>query len=606
MKKVLFFFTALLLCLSNSITQEALKSTEEDYYDFLSLVGTVRKPTLGYRTLSDNYWEFTEDYEEEVYEETLDNEEEYLEARPEKKDRASKKINPWKSVNLAPKKSLYGNPKVLYKLYGPEWFSSYNTEVPFGQNDGALWQGRGYNTSITAGFRLEAYGLEITFKPLITFSENKDFETMGNVYNYSWVNDPDLYYKQVSNHTDNEYLLSLQVKNTARGNVDLVQRYGDSYVKDFDWGDTEIRYTWKNLTIGAGTQSPWLGPAVLNPMLGSNNASSYPKVDIGLRRTQIKIPFLGWNLGDIEGRIWTGYLTESEYYDENSTNDHNMLNAMSASYSPSFIPGFTIGLNRIFITKWKLKNLNYLLRLFTASKSNGNVDSDEDEDQKLAFYADWQFKKIGLELYGELGIDDFTSSEETNPFHTAIYTVGLKQYIPLPFYKVFPKLCKNWDVHSMLLFEWNNFEMSQDFQLQWPYLGYYQHGAIGQGYTQKGQILGAGSGYFGNSQYLAYKIFYPRGSTTFYFHRNCPNVNFALSQAVYQASQGGIEGDWLNRMYYAHYETYFDFGIKSNFFVTKSLNIDAGIDWINVYCWRYYGNIEKGSYRFSLNVKYNL
>ena len=40
--------------------QEALKSVEEEYYDFLSLQGTVEKPTLNYRTLSDSVWNFTE------------------------------------------------------------------------------------------------------------------------------------------------------------------------------------------------------------------------------------------------------------------------------------------------------------------------------------------------------------------------------------------------------------------------------------------------------------------------------------------------------------------------------------------------------------------
>ncbi|MBR4463472.1 MAG: hypothetical protein IKS40_02525, partial [Treponema sp.] len=40
--------------------QEALKSTEEEYYDFLSLSGITRRPTLGYRTLSDSQWQFVE------------------------------------------------------------------------------------------------------------------------------------------------------------------------------------------------------------------------------------------------------------------------------------------------------------------------------------------------------------------------------------------------------------------------------------------------------------------------------------------------------------------------------------------------------------------
>ena len=54
-----FFFSSL-------FAQEALKSLEEEYYDFLSLTGVVERPTLGYRTLSDNVWKFNtvESFEE--------------------------------------------------------------------------------------------------------------------------------------------------------------------------------------------------------------------------------------------------------------------------------------------------------------------------------------------------------------------------------------------------------------------------------------------------------------------------------------------------------------------------------------------------------------
>ena len=604
MKKVILAFTCLFLFLP-VFSQEALKSIEEDYYDFLSLVGTVKKPTLGYRTLSDSFWLFTNEEEEEVYEETLEDDEEYVAERHEKKKAGSApRINPWKKNNLGRKKSLYGNPNVFIKVYGPEWFSSINSETPYGQNDGALWQGRGYNTSVTAGFRLEAYCLELTFKPMLTYSQNREFETMGLVNNYSWVKDRNLYKTQITPLTDNKELLSLDVENTADGNIDLVQRYGDSAVRAFDWGDTEIRLKWKNLTAGIGTQSPWLGPATLNPMLGSNNAATYPKFDIGFRRTQIRIPYFNWYLGDIEGRLWTGYLTESDYFDNNTENDHRMLNGLSVSFAPALIPGLTIGLNRIFITDWKMSNLKYLGRLFTTSRSNGNADGT-DEDQKASFFAEWQFKKIGFDIYGEIGIDDFTSNEETNPFHTAVYTVGLKQYIPLPLYKIFPNACSDLNLHSELLFEWNNFEMSQDFQLQWPYLGYYAHGKIAQGYTNKGQILGAGSGYFGNSQYIAYRLYYPKGSTTLFFHRSCPNNNWIYSQGVYQNSDWSGKENLLNSIYYAHFETYFDFGIKTNFFITKSLLLDAGFEWIDIYCWRYFGEREKRNLKLSLNVKYN-
>ena len=58
-KKNIFYVTLIFL-LFPIFSQEALKSIEEEYYDFLSLTGVVARPTLGYRNLSDNVWKFNE------------------------------------------------------------------------------------------------------------------------------------------------------------------------------------------------------------------------------------------------------------------------------------------------------------------------------------------------------------------------------------------------------------------------------------------------------------------------------------------------------------------------------------------------------------------
>ena len=612
--KKLFLVAFILLLGSNFFSQEALKSFEEEYYEFLSLTGTTKRPTLGYKTLSDLNWNYSYstppyiDDLEYIYNDQIN--EDQIEATEEKKKTY---IDPWKNHCLGRKKSINGNPFIYYKFYGPENYNSINSETPFGFNDGALWQGKGYNGSISTGARFELYAFEFTFKPQLSFSQNRDFETMEGdqtsqfsdnyKYNYSWVN---------RNTFDRKsFYGDVKVANYAGGNVDIVQRYGDSSFFNYDWGDSEVRCTIRTFTIGFGTQTPWLGPAYINPMLGSNNAASYPKLDLGLRRTKIWIPGLKWYIGDIEARIWTGRLTQSDYYEgKNSENEHNMLNALSVSYAPSFIPGFSLGMNRIFITKWKLSNLKFLGRLFTTSHEN-SYETDNDEDQKIAFYADWIFPRIGLEVYGELGIDDFTSNEKTNPFHTAIYTVGLKQYIPVPLKKLFPKMPDFMNLHSELLFEWNNFEMSQDFQFQWPYLGYYAHGSIGQGYTNNGQILGAATSTFGNSQYVSYKIYYPKGSTKLYFHRFCPNNNFTNSQSVLSSKKFSSDvitagSEDFNSAYYANYETYYDFGIETNFFVNRNINVNAGFDWVEIINWHYWQGREKRNLRLSFGMKYNL
>lgn len=572
MKKIPFVL--FLFSLFFAYSQESLKSAEEEYFDFLSLQGIAERPTVNYRTLSDSEWKIID----------------------EKTSEEEKTSHLWENLNLGKKRILWESGRkienfffngikqdIRLKIYGPEWFNSVNTHTPYGQNDGVLWQGRGYNSKFSGGVRLEAYGFEVTIKPEVSFSQNMNFEMLKsgyeNEYGYFWG------------------------YGTSNG-IDLPQRFGSKPFFDFSFGDSEVRWSWHTFTVGFGTQSPWLGPAVLNPMLGSNNASPYPKFDIGLRKTKIVIPRLGWHLGSVEARVWTGLLEESKYFDSDKTNDKRMVNAISVSYSPPFIPGLSLGANRIFLTYWRPENFKQVFRLFYQDFHNTLASSGNDEDQKISFFADWKFSKIGLEIYGEFGRDDFSIDEISNPFHTAIYTVGLKQRIPLDFKKN-PKIKGPFQgLDSEILFEWNNFEISQDFQLQWNYMGYYAHHFVKQGYTNKGQILGAGSGYFGNSQYLSYVIYHKKGSFSLLFHRFCPDNNYINNKSI-NLDMSKPESGKVNAKYYSNFETYLVYGIGGKYFFTDSFSVDLKLNFMNIFNYNIKRNNKFYNFYASMSLKYN-
>ena len=567
-KKTLVLFPVLFFAMTIS-AQEALKSAEEEYYDFLSLMGKTERPTLIYRTLSDSVWEIgteaktvtDENGNEQTVDETVS--------------------HPWQDVNLGRRRVLWQpqeqsanaflrgvNQNVTLKIYGPDWFNSFNTAAPYGQNDGALWQGKGYNMSFSTGARVEAYGVELTVKPQVSFSQNMSFKFLpgvyGSEYSYFW-----------------------------KGNIDLVQRYGDSSFWTFDWGDTEIRYTWHTLTAGFGFQSPWLGPAWLNPMLGSNNAPTYPKFDIGLRRTEINLPWLGWYIGDIEGRIWVGRLEESDYFDNDPNNNYRQITGFSAAYSPSFLPGLTIGATKICFNDWRHKSIKYLNPFYS---TNGSQVGDKiDEDQKMSIFADWIFPQVGFEVYGELGIDDYNSKGSSNPFHTAIYTAGAKKSLTIS---------KKYNIHAEIIFEWNNFEMSQDFQLQWKYMGYYAHGAVKQGYTQKGQILGAGSGYFGNSQFLGFKVYYPRGNIMVFLHRHRPDNNYIHNMGLDTSSESWTSEGLNQHPQWARFKAYKVMGISFTHYLLDTLQVYGEIDNVWTVHTRYDNADNLRNIRIVLGAKY--
>jgi hypothetical protein len=460
-------------------SQEALKSVEEEYYDFLALQGLTERPYLNYRTLSDSVW-------------TVDEGTAHL----------------WKDHNLGTTRHFFDD-RLNLRIYGPELFMSANTAAPYGQNDGALWQGRGFNTSLTGGVRLEAYGIEATFKPQLAFSQNAAFNIMQSSY-------------------DSEYGYFWGYGHNV--GIDAPQRFGDKAFFTYDWGDTEIRYTWKTLTVGFGTQAVWLGPAYLNPMLHSNNAPTYPKFDIGLRRQPVTIPWINWYAGDVEARIWVGYLSESEYFDNDSSNDHNMFHGLSFAYAPSFLPGLTFSANRVCLVPWAWKNLKHLL-----PQANNTI-----EDQKVSFALSWYSTKIGIELYGEYFVDDNVPYGDTPltaairfPFSTSAYLAGVKKTIPLSPEK---------KIYGELIFELSWMEMPQIRQFSGAYTPYF-HSVIKQGYTNGGQWLGNASSPGGNSQYLGFSLYYPKGKTNLSIIRNNPDMNYIYRQATNTVASDQVTHD---------------------------------------------------------------
>jgi hypothetical protein len=488
-----------LLSAANVFAQEALKSFEEEYYDFLALQGLTERPALSYRTLSDSVW-------------NIDKEAEHS----------------WQDNNLGVFHSLFGDFRM--RIYGPELFMSGNTATPYGQNDGVLWQGRGFNALFKSGIRFEGYGIELTLLPHFAFSQNAEFEIMPSMYN-------------------NEYGYFWSYQHNA--GIDAPQRFGNEPFFDWDFGDSEIRYTWKTLTAGFGTQTIWLGHAYLNPILHSNNAPAYPKVDIGLRRQRVVIPGLNWYAGDIEARLWVGQLSESDYFDDDVTNDYTMFHGFSFAYAPSFLPGLTLFVNRVCLVPWAWENLSYMFKT-----------AQEFEDQKASFGFSWLFPQVGFEVYGELAIDDWVPGNLggiRRPFHTTVYGFGFKKTLPImPLRKIYGEL----------LFEYDWLEKTMEYAVR-PY-SFYAHHQIVHGYTNKGQWLGNGVSPIGNAQSLKFTLYYPDGNSSLMISRNNPNTHYIYENEFWASNE---RKDMFHNAFWAN----FNIDLSTRYFFTSNFTVMAGV-----------------------------
>ncbi|QTQ14066.1 hypothetical protein HRQ91_06125 [Treponema parvum] len=511
---VLFFLSALI-----AYSQEALKSYEEEYYDFLSLQGLVERPTLNYRTLSDSVWELSEETQNDSR-------------------------NIWKDKNLGTTRFIDGNKNLSWKIHGPEWYNSFNTAAPYGQNDGALWQGKGYNTSLSGGAGIGAYGFQAVFLPQLSFSQNKEFDFISpSVYS---GND----YKDKAD-TYGYYGVTYS--------LDAPQRFGDKSFAVFNFGDSEIRYTWKALTLGLGTQAVWLGPAQLNPIIHSNNAPNYPKVDFGVKKTSVYWPWSDRYLGDIEIRGWFGRLTESDYFDNIDSNDHNLISGLALAWAPPHLTGLTLGVNRTMLSRWNEITGYSLFRIYNPLMS-GSKEGSDNSDQRISFTADYLLPSVGFEIYFEWARNDFSPNLNyisRYPFHTQGYTLGGRKNINFS------------DKYSgELSLEITNLECSRDYNSYIPYPStFYAHHIITQGYTNGGQWLGAGIGTGGNSQYMGFKLYHPNGFWKIFFQRRNPDLDYTWHYDVAHSGWGAetnirvllIGG--METLYYLSKDIYFTAGL---------------------------------------------
>ena len=404
------------------------------------------------------------------------------------------KWNPWGdqfpvfNVNKNQKSSFYVLP-IVSSL-------SVNSKYPRGYNDGPVWKGKGANADLNFGVKGHIGILHYTFAPVVFFAQNADFERV--------------------NRGVNDGLYSYQFD----GKIDMVQRYGADPITRFSLGQSEVRVVWKNLTLGASTQNISLGPANVNPIILSNNAPMFPHIDFGTDTP------LETKLGAFEFRSIWGLMRESDYFDNNPDNDLRYFQGGGIFLQPSFLPGFSFGMSRIHYRDLQDQDfgVNDLFISFadfssnTDTLRNGNVVNDV-YDQMTSANFKWTFEEIGFEAYFELARNDFSNIRSilTEPEHSRAYTIGFAKMIDIGKGRVFKGVYEHANLGGPRL----------NFVRGGP--TYYTHHMARAGYTQRGQVLGAGIGPGGSGDIGMISYYYPQGLFGFSFQRIRFNDDYAFN-----------------------------------------------------------------------------
>ncbi len=336
------------------------------------------------------------------------------------------------------------------------------TNHPYQWNDGIMVPAKGYQTMLSGGVFLKAGPLRVQLRPELLFAQNSDFTGFSA--------DPKSY--------------------PYSGNIDQPERFGNKAISRAGLGQSSIRLTFNPVSLGISNENLWWGPGIRNSLLMSNTAPGFKHVTLNTTRP-VRTP-----LGSLEAQMIGGKLEDSGL--SNKRQDWRYLSGFVFSYHPKWIPGLFLGLSRTFQMYNKDmdgKIDDYIPFLQSFSKVETN-EGNKIRDQLTSVFARWLWREEKAEIYAEFGRNDHSYNLRDfamTPDHSRAYLFG--------FSKSFNYRHKQ-DEYLHLNFELTQLQQSVNY-INRDAGAWYIHGQVLHGYTQKGEVLGAGIGPGSNLQTFA-------------------------------------------------------------------------------------------------------
>ncbi|MBT9485713.1 capsule assembly Wzi family protein [Sediminibacterium sp.] len=324
-----------------------------------------------------------------------------------------------------------------------------NSSKPFGWNDGAMMQTKGYQVLARHGVNMRLGIFEAQAAPELLYASNQ------------------------------------------------------SYAKIFP-GQSFLKAHIGPISIGVSSENLWWGPGINSSSLMSNNAPGFLHAFIGTNKP-IKTP-----IGNIEFNLIGAKLNSDKNlpYENNHNQIRNInddwryLNAYVISWQPKWVKGLFLGMTRSlqqygdavqnqqsgFISK-------YIPVVGLAVQKQNNLGDDTlDRDQLASLFLRWILPKSNAEFYMEYGKNDYGFNIRDYllaPSHSYAYTVGFRKLIP-----------KNSSQYIQVETELTQMSQSPDYLVR-DAGNWYTHSGVLQGYTHNNQIMGAGAGFGANVQIIS-------------------------------------------------------------------------------------------------------
>jgi hypothetical protein len=449
--------------------------------------------------------------------------------------------HPWRNIYQPPGHN-YAEGNFYVSFYSPEFTTYWRNLRPGGINDGAIWQGRGFTSAVSGGVHLRYRFLSASFRPMFIYHQNRRFPLSRYAGRQEWSEFSHPFYR-----------------------IDNPQRFGPESFWVADPGQSYIRADYRGFEAGLTNENRWWGPAVHYPIIMSNNAPGFWHYFAGTSTPR------DIYIGDLDVTLIWGKLLESDYFDEQSFNDERYITGINLSINPKPVPNLTLGFSRVFY-RWlppqgiPPRDLFRVFEAFTKSRhvTDTNLSGNDEFSQMLSLYGRWVFPESGFELYGEWARNDHSWDLRDalgEPEHSRAYSAGFQKTFTLPNENLFTI---NAEIAQL--------EASNTRDLRSRSATYYAHGIVMQGYTHRGQLLGAGIGGGSNSQILHGNYFFSDGKISGWFRRSVYDNDFLYRSDIMlrEPENYGMPKYWLHNFELA-------FGTSIVYFINQ-WEIQAGFE----------------------------
>ena len=370
----------------------------------------------------------------------------------------------------------------------PEVTGVYNSAIPLSLNYGPLWAGRGWSEDIRGGLRAQWRRVSLVFATELVATDNLPYEM------------PPLAVQLPRPAGRSTFSTPWHV---GAYSIDLPLRFGDWGYWRLDPGQSTLAVDLGAVAAGLSTENEWWGPGIRNAIVLSNNAPGIPRAFV---RTAHPIRT---RVGTFAARWFLGGLSESPYFDATPVDDRRSISGFATTWTPG-APTLTLGFTRAVyapLERWG----DIVRHVFDVVRDRGwhPVPGDSAlvprRDQIFSLFGRWVFPADGLAVHAEWARTDPPHS--LRDFLTAGnrsqgYTLGLEWARPLGGGGVAARDALRVQTEVTYL------EQSPAFR-NFPQTTFYTSAAAPQGYTQRGQVIGAAIGPGASSQWFAVDYFAP-------------------------------------------------------------------------------------------------